>query len=67
MVSSILDEMEIPNAVVGAMALSAHGYARGTQDFDLGVVIVQPHLVFDTSIGKLPDGFESQYRLPENF
>jgi hypothetical protein len=37
-----LDELGIPYVVIGGMALTAHGYARMTEDID--VLVTRPHL-----------------------
>jgi Uncharacterised nucleotidyltransferase len=44
-----LDELEVPYAVVGGMALFAHGFERFTQDIDIlvtreGLTAIQAHL-----------------------
>ncbi len=65
-VSELLTEMGIDNAVIGAMALGVHGYARGTDDFDLGVIIVQPSITFRKLASRLEDDFDVEFRLPDD-
>jgi hypothetical protein len=36
-VATILDELGVPSALIGAAALAAHGYPRATVDIDLAV------------------------------
>jgi len=40
-VARIADELGIRTALIGATALAVHGYARGTDDIDLAVVVPQ--------------------------
>jgi hypothetical protein len=35
-VAQVLEELQVPSALIGAMALAAHNYPRATQDVDLG-------------------------------
>jgi hypothetical protein len=51
-----LDEMKIPYAIVGAMAMFAHGYERFTTDVDL--------LVTKVDLAKIHDRLEGRGYLP---
>jgi hypothetical protein len=53
---TILEERRVPHALVGAAALAAHGYARATEDVDVGIVTVdldQLRAIADDARGRL--------------
>ncbi|MFW5968557.1 MAG: hypothetical protein ACOCV2_13620 [Persicimonas sp.] len=64
-VSALLSDLGVESAVIGAMALGVHGYARGTDDFDLGVITSEPEEIFEQIVAELSAEFDTDYRLPD--
>ncbi|WNG61451.1 nucleotidyl transferase AbiEii/AbiGii toxin family protein [Archangium gephyra] len=61
----ILQQYELPAAVIGAAALAAHGYPRATRDFDLATN-TDPFPLFRRLEDALRrEGFEVQFEAPD--
>lgn len=65
-VGALLESLGIPAAVIGGVALAAHGYARGTDDFDLGVIVMEPGPTFRDLAALLPEDFQITINLPDD-
>jgi hypothetical protein len=44
-IAALLESMGVESAVIGAIALAVHGYARATEDVDLGIAVADPFLL----------------------
>ncbi|HEX8439221.1 hypothetical protein [Archangium sp.] len=61
----MLQQYEVPTAVIGAAALAAHGYPRATRDFDLATN-TNPFPTFRRLEEALrQEGFEVQFEAPD--
>gem|GEM_PF-381091 len=62
-VADHLESLNIACAVIGGTALSVHGYTRATEDFDLGIILVDASQVFPDLNDEFSDRFSVDYTL----
>ena len=64
-IASVAADLNIPTALIGAMALAAHNYVRGTADIDLATA-VDPNTTLRLLQNKLDSlGLRTELNLPD--
>jgi hypothetical protein len=64
-VAALLAELGYPCAVIGAVALAVHGYARATQDLDLATLVRTPHELRGLAQRLRDRGYDVEERMPD--